>query len=243
MTEITDSRRFKYFDTIFYFITTYFLYPIFKIYHRAEGAGIRNIPRKGPFIVIANHACFFDPWYLGVTFRARYVRCFVTNKWYKKNKLWTFFFDLYGCVPATPENMEPSSIKLILKILQYGGAIVIFPEGRVSDDGILQEFKPGAVYIAMKAKVPIIPVAICGSHEIMARNELLPKPSKLKIVVGEAIDVSNIASGKQKMKDACMRETQKIKDWIAEQLKQFENRKHSNMRGKDEDRTILMGSR
>ncbi len=224
MARIAENRRFKYLDALFYFFTKYTLFPVFKIYHRAERVGLKHVPLKGPFIVIANHASFLDPWYLGVMFRRRHIRYLITNKWYLKNKFFTFLFDLYGCVPVTPDNMEPSTIKAILNILKKGGAVGIFPEGRVCYDGKLQEFNPGALYVAMRTKVPIIPVTICGSYEMLSRHKLVPRPAKLKIVIGKAINYSDYDNEKKNSKDIFINEMQKIKDWIIEQLDQFKDK-------------------
>jgi len=225
MTKMKENRKFKYLDTFFYFFTMYALFPILKVYHQAERAGFKNVPRKGPFIIVANHASYLDPWYLSTLFPIRHFRYLVTNKWFKKNKLWTLLFELYGCVPITPDEMEPSTIKIVLKIVKEGGAAGIFPEGRVCYDGKTQEFNTGAVYIAMRAKVPIVPAAICGSYAMFPRHAKFPRPRKLRIVIGKPIDYSHFDDLKKDSKDIYISETQKIRDWIVDQLRQFEHRK------------------
>lgn len=225
MTDLAKKRRFKGLDTLFYFFTKYTCFLVFKIYHRAERFGFKNAPLKGPYIVIANHASFLDPWYLGVLFRARHIRYLITTKWYLKNKVLKFFFDLYGCVPVNPHDMDPSSIKATLRILREGGVVGIFPEGRVCFDGNMQEFNPGALYVAMRAGVPVIPVTICGSYEMLPRHKVVPKPVKLRIVVGRPIVFSDDHKEKKNSKDFYVHEMEKIKSWMADQLAQFEDEK------------------
>ena len=100
------------------------------------------------------------------------------------------WFDLFNCVPVNPFSMELSTIKEVMRILKKRGIIGIFPEGRVCYDGKFQEFNPGAIYIAKKANVPILPIAICGSYQALPRQNRIPKPKKMRIVVGKPIHFS-----------------------------------------------------
>lgn len=227
MRERLKILRLNNMKILIYFLTKYAIFPLLKIYHRAERIDFKNAPRKGAYIIIANHASFLDPWYLGVMFRSRRIHYLITTKWYLKNKFWKFFFDLYGCVPVNPNDMEPSTIKMILKILQEGGVVGIFPEGRICYDGKMQEFNPGAVYVAMRAKVPIVPVTICGSYEMLPRHKRIPRPKKLRIIVGKPIYFSNLEGEKKNSKDFYIKEMQKIKTWISDQLNHFQKRRQS----------------
>lgn len=66
-------------------------------------------------------------------------------------------------------------------------SIIIFPEGTRSWDGNLREFKGGGVFAALKIGVPIVPVAISGTFNIMPRNTWIVTPGKVKVKIGKPI--------------------------------------------------------
>ena len=206
----------------FYFLSNFILLIFIKLYHRAELTGLEHAPRKGPVIFVANHSSFLDPWYLAALYllQFREIRYMTTTHWYYKNWFWKSFLYLSGCFPVRPGNISPSTIKRALKILKRGGVVGIFPEGAITYDGELQEFNPGACYLAMKANAPIIPVAICGTFRAFPRQQRFPRPRKIKFIMGKPIHFS--AKADHCSKDAFVTEMQKIKEWIGRQTEQFD---------------------
>jgi 1-acyl-sn-glycerol-3-phosphate acyltransferase len=71
------------------------------------------------------------------------------------------------------------------------GRWAVFPEGTRSSDGCLQEFKSGAFKIAIKAGVPIVPVAIRGAFELLRKGSLAPVPGSIDVVIGEPIETTD----------------------------------------------------
>jgi 1-acyl-sn-glycerol-3-phosphate acyltransferase len=75
-----------------------------------------------------------------------------------------------------------------------GTSVIIFPEGTRSKDGKLYDFKAGAMVLAIKSGVPIVPVAILGTYEILPKGKLLMTPGKVQIRVGRPIETINCNS-------------------------------------------------
>ena len=71
-------------------------------------------------------------------------------------------------------------------------SILIFPEGGRTDDGELQPFKDGAAYIAIKAQVPLVPVAISGTREILAMHSATFHRGKVTLTIGDPIGTTNL---------------------------------------------------
>ena len=206
---------------LLYWFAIYCLFPFIKIYHRASREGLENVPWKGPFIIVANHSSFMDPWYLSILFRRRIIHYLTTTDWYYKSKLWQLFFWLNGCIPVTKGKFELSAMKLILQTLKKGGIIGIFPEGGIGYDSELREFNAGAVSLAMRAKVPVIPAAICGAFEAFPRHTSFPRPKKIKIIIGKPIHFPPWTKGDNNETGFYEKEMQKIKEWIGDQIEQF----------------------
>lgn len=87
-----------------------------------------------------------------------------------------------------------------------GTSVVIFPEGTRSPDGRLQTFKSGVMFLAIRSGVPIVPVAISGSHEVLPKGALLPRPGHIRIIMGAPIETTGYSM--------------KQKDKLAERLQQ-----------------------
>ncbi len=75
-----------------------------------------------------------------------------------------------------------------------GTSVVIFPEGTRSADGLLQEFKKGGFMLALKAQVPVLPVAISGSYAVMPKNSLWIRGGTIEVSILPAIDSSGMGT-------------------------------------------------
>ena len=67
---------------------------------------------------------------------------------------------------------------------------MVFPEGTRTPDGRLQEFKHGAFKIAVRARVPVVPVAIRGTFELLSKSTLAPNPGRIDVFICAPIDTS-----------------------------------------------------
>ena len=67
----------------------------------------------------------------------------------------------------------------------------MFPEGTRSPDGKLQKFQPGVFKIALKAGVPIVPVTIWGTFDLLPKTTLAPRPGHVDVILGEPIDTTD----------------------------------------------------
>ena len=75
--------------------------------------------------------------------------------------------------------------------IKGGKSLAVFPEGTRTPDGHLQEFKPGAFKIALRAGVPIVPVTIRGTFKLLPKTTLAPRPGSVDVIIGEPIATSD----------------------------------------------------
>ena len=82
------------------------------------------------------------------------------------------------------------SVDKATEAMKAGQSFLIYPEGTRSPDGRLQEFKKGAVVMAIKAGVPIVPMACSGAHRVMQKRSLVIHPGEIVVEFLEPIDAS-----------------------------------------------------
>jgi 1-acyl-sn-glycerol-3-phosphate acyltransferase len=156
-----------------------FLYSIMRLLFRIEHRGMEHIPAEGPLIVVANHTTYLDPFLVSV----RVYRALRFMAW---DKIFAFslsrrLFTWLGAFPVSLENPEASAFKNSVKILRNNEALMIFPEGGRSPDGLLMPFKEGAGRLAIRLKVPILPVVIHGAVRAWGPGMPLPLPRKIVV--------------------------------------------------------------
>jgi 1-acyl-sn-glycerol-3-phosphate acyltransferase len=158
--------------------------PLIGLYWRLglEGA-VESIPRRGPLLLLSNHASFLDPWLIGMAF-PRYIRYLITNRWYERSPLWKGVFRAFGTEPMQTGNPR-ATIEAVCRVLSRGEVTGIFPEGRISDDGRIQPFRAGATRIAALSGAPVLPLGIRGNYRSLPRHRRFPRPVRVRVHVGE----------------------------------------------------------
>ncbi len=157
---------------------------LFTLYFRLSIRGDRALV-EGPAIVCANHQSLLDALLVGLAVRTR-VRFVMTelfaNVWGLR-----WFFRWNRVILMREESSNREMFKDSLDALRSAEVLGIFPEGKVSLDGSLADFQPGAISLALRERVPIVPVAIVGAHRALHRSHRFPRPRKIRIRVGRAI--------------------------------------------------------
>jgi len=101
-------------------------------------------------------------------------------------------FTLARFVPVNRNDRDSAiaSVEKAVEAMRAGQSFLIYPEGTRSPDGRLQEFKKGAVALAIKAGVPIIPVLCSGAQRVMAKRSLMVHPGEILVEFLEPIDAA-----------------------------------------------------
>lgn len=132
--------------------------------YRVEHRGLEAIPDEGPVVLVCNHVSFVDALLIGGAIR-RPVRFVMYYKIYKLPVL-NFIFRTAGTVPIAARGEDLATYEqAFVRIRQYlenGEVVCIFPEGKLTADGELNEFKNGVELILKDSPVPVIPMALQG---------------------------------------------------------------------------------
>ncbi len=156
---------------------------------KAEISGLGNILSDKPQIFMANHQSGFD-----VFIMLKYIP--VQFRWIAKKEL--FSFPIFGSamrragyISIDRENRAYAlrSLDEGAEQVRKGKSLMTFPEGTRSRDGKIKPFKKGLFYLAIQSGVPIVPISIAGSREIMQKRSLRIIPGKISIFIDKPIDV------------------------------------------------------
>jgi len=148
-------------------------------------AGLPDLARLGPVILAPNHTSFLDPPLLQVVCR-RHLSFLITEEIYQL-PLARAFFRLWETIPVPEQGSPARAVKAALRAIARGRSVCIFPEGGISRDGYLQPGRDGVVTLMLRARVPVIPVAILGSYRILPYEARIPRPGQVLIRFGEPI--------------------------------------------------------
>ena len=130
-----------------------------RIIFRVDVSGVANLPKQGKLLIIANHESFLDGLLLGLflPIRATFVvHTTVLNHWLFRQVL---RLTPYLAVDPT----SPLAMKKVIKLLEAGKPVVIFPEGRITLTGSLMKVYDGPGFVAAKTGAMILPVRIDGA--------------------------------------------------------------------------------
>src|SRR5207245_9149623 len=96
------------------------------------------------------------------------------------------------CINQPNPAASIGSIRSALKTLKGGMPLVIFPDGARTPDGQVKPFSPGAFFLAIKAQVDVVPVALVGTYELLPMNTYHIKPRPLEMRVGAPISTAGL---------------------------------------------------
>jgi len=172
--------------------------------------GAENLRKHPVAVYAANHTSYMDtPVIFGtLPFQFRILA---------KKELWSLpFIGWYlarsGQIPVDPENASPSSLSAGVKALRAGMPLFVFPEGSRTPNGELQEFLAGAAFLAIRAQVPVVPIALHGVYDLLPIHTTHLYPCELTLTVGEPL----VTAGMTLRQTAEL--TAELKNRIAEML-------------------------
>jgi 1-acyl-sn-glycerol-3-phosphate acyltransferase len=160
-----------------------------------EVRGLENFPAGKNFIFAQNHLSYMDLFvdgYLCAPRRFTYIGQVDKIAGFKG-----FLRDLlYGYAEVIPvdRNDKESKKQAIIKAierLKEGYTLIIYPEGTRSRDGQMREFKPGVAKLHLESGVPVLPVAIKGTYELMPPGQKLKVKKIVSVNIGKPLDFAS----------------------------------------------------
>ena len=145
-------------------------------------------------VYAANHLSYYDTpvLFAKLPFQFRILA---------KQSLWKapfigWYLNRSGQVPIDAKSGRSAIASLLrgVKTLQAGLPLMIFPEGGRAEHGITTPFQSGAAFMAIKAQVPLVPLALIGTYELLPIHVYHLTPRPLKVVVGDPIPTAGLTT-------------------------------------------------
>jgi 1-acyl-sn-glycerol-3-phosphate acyltransferase len=183
MSRYHERTRTKGVNPALFWAARVFLGVAIRAYFSLERTGRKNIPKKGPVILAANHRSFLDPFIVGCCIRRPVY--FVAKKELFEKRWQGWLLNRLGAFPIKRGEADEESMATARGVLERGGALVIFPEGTRIRKGPLKRPKRGVGRLALETGAPVVPIALMGTER--ARRGFMIRPVWVRVRCGRPL--------------------------------------------------------
>jgi 1-acyl-sn-glycerol-3-phosphate acyltransferase len=160
-----------------------------KLLWRTRWHGWMRLPARKGAVIVCNHRASVDPFFVQ-TATTRKVHWMVARE-YCEHPLFGIFLRWCEVIPVSRGGIDTAATKAAIRIVSEGGLMGMLPEGRINmTDELMLPVRPGAVLVALKARVPVVPCYIHGAPYRRTVWSPLFMPARVEVRVGEPIDLS-----------------------------------------------------
>lgn len=183
------SLRYGIIGTFFKYILSVILYVFLKITCRLEVEGVEKIDEKKGFLICPNHSSYIDPVLIFTIIPEYYRRriFFIALEEMFGGGVWGWFRRLFRVITTGTEATTTTSLQYSSAALSKGYPICIFPEGQRNIDGSVLRPKKGFAVLACKHQIPIYPVYLKGTINLLSKPNPDFKRTNLKLTVCDPI--------------------------------------------------------
>lgn len=155
------------------------------VYWRIEVLGAERLPEHGGFVLAPVHRSNIDFLLPALAVRRRV-------RWMAKHTIFTGgwvdrFLVAMGAFPVNRDRPDRGALSVCEALLDGGDAVVMFPEGRRKEGPEVLEVFAGPAFCAARQRLPVVPMGIAGSDNVMPIGSKFVRPAKVVVVVGEPI--------------------------------------------------------
>ncbi len=169
---------------VYYRISHFLVRQFFRLLFGLEIDGDANLRYRENFIFASNHMSYFDPPVVGCALRREVS--FVAKKELFANRLFAWLINRYHAIAVDRNEIDRTTMKLIMDKLSCGESILLFPAGTRSKDGDIGTFKAGLGFLSLQSGVSIVPVYVTGTN---AMRDCLTRRRRLRVRIGPPVRV------------------------------------------------------
>jgi 1-acyl-sn-glycerol-3-phosphate acyltransferase len=169
------------------------LYPVLKhslagfggVWFRLSASGTDRVPREGRLLLASNHLSLLDPPLIGCV-------CPRELDYMAKAELFRIpglggLIRRLNAHPVDRAGSDSAALRLALRLLGEGRALLVFPEGTRGEEGRLQPARAGTGMLAALSEAPVVPVYVRGTGRALPRGAVLPRPTLVTVTFGAPI--------------------------------------------------------
>ncbi len=192
--------------------------------HRLVVFNEAPLPEHGPAILVANHTSGVDNLVLQAGCR-RVLGFMVAKEWYEAPVVSTLCRVL-RCIPVRRDGRDLSATREALRALSEGRVLPIFPEGKITPESgrAFGPGKPGAAFLTLRARVPVVPAYIRGTPETGLVTKAIVTPSQARVLFGPPIDLSDLLDESDDDRDREKARLAAITDRLMDAIKALRDR-------------------
>ena len=179
-------------------ITNFFLYLILKFAtHTLFSLTVKNknyLPRCGPFILSSNHISYLDGFIIAssLPFPLLLNTYFLGYRIYFHHPLIKWANKLLRLIPLDTASNLIDALRVCSYILKNSKILCIFPEGKRSPTGEIDEFKKGVGILIKELNIPVVPLYIKGTYQAWPSYKRVPHPAKVTLVIGKPLTLKHL---------------------------------------------------
>jgi 1-acyl-sn-glycerol-3-phosphate acyltransferase len=189
------------------FILRFVVWMLMHTVYRLRSTGLERIPEKGAVVLAANHVSFIDAFIVAAAVR-RPVRFVMDHRIYETPVL-HWLFRVANVIPIAPKHEDRERLERAMQetrlALEAGDVVCIFPEGKITRDGEMNEFKAGIERIIGDTPVPVVPIALrglWGSFFSRKHGSAMKRPfarglrNRIELRVGDMMPASDVTAAR-----------------------------------------------
>lgn len=205
---------------VFFQFTTTLIRVFFLILYRYRVYGADSVVPGGA-IIAPNHTSYLDPPLLSIAWPEE--THYLARASLFDSRTLRFLLTRLHTHPVHGSAQDIASFKIICQLLNEGKKVVVFPEGKRSEDGQLQPVKTGVAMLALRTRCPIIPAYINGTFEAWPKHQRWPKPwtGRIACVFGQPILIEPYLGLEKKQAQEAL--TKRLEESIHELKHWYEN--------------------
>jgi cytidylate kinase len=158
---------------------------LMRLMFRLRSVGSENIPERGPVLMVANHSSVLDPPLVGGASGRQLT--YLAKAELFEIPLFRRLIHALNARPIRREGADPSALRTARRVLDEGGALLVFPEGTRGEEGDIRPAKPGAGLLAVSSGAAVVPVYISGSGRAWPKGHRLPRAAKVTVTFGKPL--------------------------------------------------------
>jgi 1-acyl-sn-glycerol-3-phosphate acyltransferase len=160
---------------------------------RVAVSGLERVDPARTYVFAANHQSIYD---IPIVFTALPFQLRIVAK-DSLGRIPFMGWHLYRAGHLLVDRSRPGAgvVKKMAKLVDEHHSLIVFPEGTRSVDGVVQRFKGGSFALALEGGLPVVPVSVVGSSEVMKKGRLMVCPGHVRVTVHDPIETRDLDRG------------------------------------------------